>query len=138
MEVPEPVGLAELFPGKLTGFYRLPCRPACSSCQVLCKKMKKVTALCCCAKRSGGAGLCVRQAAREESADTEEPGCFWTWQLLCVLHTCVLTCSSPDLSAAAVLSSTGTVSLQSRPAGLVEAVCREGSKARPKKLTNWR
>lgn len=22
--------------------------------------------------------------------------CFWTWQLLCVLHTCTLTCSDPD------------------------------------------
>lgn len=45
---------------------------------------------------------CARQAvcqrAGDEKADTEEPVCFWTWQLLCVLHTCMLTCSNPDPS----------------------------------------
>lgn len=28
--------------------------------------------------------------------DSEEPVCFRTWQLLCVLHTRMQTCSAPD------------------------------------------
>lgn len=43
--------------------------------------------------------LCARQAAREQGREKLIPRslfCFWTWQLLCVLHTCTLTCSNPD------------------------------------------